>query len=236
MGILTNAPPPLTEKNLPDQSGKVFIVTGSSGGVGKELAQILYAKNAKVYMGARSASKAEQAITDIKNSAPNSTGEIIFLNLDLGNLTTIKASAEEFLSKEQKLDVLWNNAGVMMTPQGSKTTQGYEIQLGTNCVGPFLFTKLLTPILAQTAKAAPAGSVRVIWVASSAVQYLSPAGGVEMDNLDYKRDANPRHKYGVSKAGNFLHGTEYAKRHGKDGILSLVSQNPLLQCQQNHVT
>ncbi len=201
---------------------QVFIVTGSSTGVGKELAQILYAHNAKVYIAARSEEKSTKAITSIKTAFPNSKGELVYLHLDLADLTTIKASAEEFLAKEQKLDVLWNNAGVMIPPQGSKTKQGYELQLGTNNVGPFLFTKLLTPILLKTAKASPPGSVRVIWVASSAAEAFSPKGGVDLKNLDYKVDKSAWYKYGTSKAGNVLHAEEYATRYGKDGVISLV--------------
>ena len=190
--------------------------------MGKELAQILYSHNAKVYVAARSKEKASKAIESIKAAFPKSAGELVFLSLDLDDLTTIKKSAEEFLSKEKKLDVLWNNAGVMIPPQGSKTKQGYELQLGTNNVAPFLFTKLLTPILASTAKTSPTGSVRVVWVSSSAAEGFSPTNGVDMDNLDYKTDKSAWHKYGVSKAGNVLHCKEYAKRHEADGIISVV--------------
>lgn len=214
-----------TEMQCLDQSGKVFIVTGSSSGVGKELAQILYAKNAKVYVAARSEEKANAAISNIISKFPNSKGALIFLKLDLEDLSTIKKSAEEFLSKEDKLDVLWNNAGVMMPPQGSKTKQGYELQLGTNNIAPFLFTKLLTPTLVHTAKTAPPSSVRVVWVSSSVAEVNSPIGGVEMDNLDYNREQSPQMKYGISKAGNALHAMEFAKRHRADGIVS-VSLNP----------
>jgi retinol dehydrogenase-12 len=138
-------------------------------------------------------------------------------------LTTIKKSAEVFLSKEKKLDVLWNNAGVMTPPQGSTTKQGYELQLGTNNLAPFLFTKLLTPTLASTAKSSPPGNVRVVWVSSSAAEGLSPTGGVDLNNLDYKQDKGAWHKYGVSKAGNIFHSKEYAKRYEADGIISVVS-------------
>lgn len=148
----------------------------------------------------------------------------MFLRLDLDDLTTIKASAQEFLSKEEKLNVLWNNAGVMTPPQGSKTKQGYELQLGINNVAPFLFTKLLTPILIKTAKSAPTGTVRVVWVSSSAIEGFKPHGGIEMDNLNYTRDKPARIKYGISKSGNVFHGTEFAKRYGTDGIISVVCQ------------
>jgi len=171
----------------------------------------------------RNEEKATKAIIDIKSKCPQSKGELVFLHLDLGDLTTIKKSAEEFLSKEDKLDILWNNAGVMAPPAGSKTAQGYELQIGTNNVAPFLFTKLLTPLLVKTAKSAPKGGVRVVWVSSIAAELASPKNGIEMDNLDYKKDKSDMHKYGVSKAGNWYHATEFAKLHKADGITSVVS-------------
>lgn len=201
---------------------QVFIVTGASSGVGEQLAQILYSHNAKVYLAARSAEKAANAMESIKTNFPNSKGSLVYLHLDLDDLSTIKNSANEFLSRESKLDVLWNNAGVMIPPQGSKTKQGYELQLGTNNVAPFLFTKLLTPILQSTAKTATPGSVRVVWVSSSAAEAFAPEGGVDINNLDYKIDKSPWSKYGTSKGGNVLHAREFAKRHNSDGIISVV--------------
>ena len=199
-------------------------MTGASSGVGKQLAQILYSHHAKVYVTARSIEKADKAVADIKAACPKSNGQLIFLYLDLDDLTTVKKSAEGFLSKETRLDVLWNNAGVMIPPQGSKTKQGYEQQLGTNCVAPFLFTKLLTPLLVSTAKSAAPGSVRVVWVSSSAIS-RSPPGGVILNNMDYKKDTGAWAKYGISKAGNYYYGTQFAKLHKGDGIIS-VSLNP----------
>jgi retinol dehydrogenase-12 len=147
---------------------------------------------------------------------------LVFLHLDLSDLTTIKASAESFLSKENKLHVLFNNAGVMMPPQGSKSAQGYELQLGVNNIGPFMFTKLLTPILVSTAKAEPPNTVRVIWVSSSATEFFSPkSAGVPLDNLDYHNDKSATYKYGVSKAGNYLHAVEFSKQYKADGVISI---------------
>lgn len=225
---LSQAFPPtakLDEKTVPDQAGKIFIVTGASSGVGKELAQILYSHNAKVYAAARSPEKVEKAISSIKSAFPTSKGELVFLKLDLDDLTTIKASAEEFLAKEDTLDVLWNNAGVMIPPQGSKTKQGYELQLGTNCVAPFLFTKFLTPTLIKTAKLKPPGTVRVVWVSSSVAETLSPKGGIDMANLDYKKNQLAWRKYAVSKAGNLYHAKEFARRFGGEGVIS-TAVNP----------
>lgn len=198
-------------------------MTGASSGVGKELAQILYSHNAKVYIAARSSEKTSAAIASIKSAIPNSKGELVFLHLDLDDLSTIKKSAENFLSKEERLDVLWNNAGVMVPPQGTKTKQGYEAHIGINNLAPFLFTKLLTPLIIKTVKVSGPGSVRVVWVSSTAAEGFSPTGGVDMQNLDYKIDKMSWSKYGVSKAGNVLHAKEYAKRYGPDGIISVVS-------------
>ncbi|KAI2642712.1 short-chain dehydrogenase [Xylaria nigripes] len=218
--------PTYTEKDIPDLGGKVYIVTGANTGIGKEVARILYSKNAVVWVTARSDEKGANAIASIKEAHPSSTGRLEYLHLDLSDLTTIKASAEKFLAKESRLDVLFNNAGVMRPEYGSKTAQGYELQLGTNCLGPFLFTKLLTPTLVTTAKTASKGSVRVIWVSSSAAEHLTPKGGIDLDNLDYKRDGiYALKKYGISKAGNYYHGTEYARLHRDDNIVS-VSLNP----------
>lgn len=173
-----------------------------------------------MYIAARSIEKADKAIADIKAAFPKSNGELIFLYLDLNDLATVKKSAENFLSKETRLDVLWNNAGIMIPPQGSKTKQGYEQQLGTNCVAPFLFTKLLTPLLVDTAKTAAPNSVRVVWVSSSAVR-RSPPGGVNLNNMDYSVDTGAWTKYGVSKAGNYYYGTQFAKLYKNDGIISI---------------
>lgn len=98
---------------------------GSTSGVGKELANNLYAHNAKVYLAARSASKADETIRPLKSNFPSSNGVAVFLKLDLNDLNTIKVSAEEFLNKEQRLDVLWNN---VIPPQGSQTKRKYELQ------------------------------------------------------------------------------------------------------------
>ncbi|KAK7432133.1 short-chain alcohol dehydrogenase [Neonectria magnoliae] len=196
--------PHFTETDVPDLSGRV-----------------LYGKNATVWIASRSEEKGRAAITAIQLQHPESKGALKFLKLDLADLTTIPSSANEFLAAEERLDILFNNAGVMTPPEGSKTKQGYELQLGTNCVGPFLFTKLLTPLLQSTAKSAPKGSVRVVWVSSSAADSLSPRQGYEPDNLDYQKPRSIYFKYGVSKAGNYYHATEFARKYKQNGIISI---------------
>ncbi|KAM5344639.1 hypothetical protein ACJ41O_013174 [Fusarium nematophilum] len=221
--------PTFTEANLPDQSGKVFVVTGSSGGVGKELLKILYSKNATVYLAARSEPKALAEIEEAKRQSPQSTGSLVYLHLDLNDLTTIRKSANEFLSKESRLDVLWNNAGVMVPPQGSKTAQGYELQLGTNNVAPMLFTRLLYPALTEAAKTSPENSVRVVWVSSSAVN-MAPKPAIDFSNMGYQRDEGAWVKYARSKAANVLQASEFARRsrESKDGIIHMSLDPGLL--------
>ncbi|CCF45044.1 short-chain dehydrogenase [Colletotrichum higginsianum] len=216
--------PTLTEENLSDQAGKVFLITGASGGIGKELVKILYQRNAKIWLAARSYSKTQAVIDEIKTAHPSSTGEMVFLKLQLDDLSTIKASAQEFLSRETRLDVLWNNANVMVPPQGSTTVQGYELQLGINNLGHQLFTQLLTPLLKMTSQVAPRDSVRVIWVSSSAADG-APRPAIDFSNMDYHIEEGIWSKYSRSKAGNVIQASEYARRIGGSGIISL-SLNP----------
>ena len=226
MGNLPAKPvaPSLTERNLPNQSGRVYLVTGATSGIGRELAQILYSADAKVWITARSQSKAEKTISDIRSRAPNSKGSLSTIIIDFDDLDTIKPAVERFLAQETHLDVLFNNAGVMIPPDGTKTKQGYEAQLGINCVAPFLLTSLLLPLLTQSVKQATstAGSTRIVWVSSSAVERFAPPGGIEMGNLDYRIPKGQWHKYGTSKAGNLFHASEFARRFASTGIVSVV--------------
>ncbi|KAF2967118.1 hypothetical protein GQX73_g6441 [Xylaria multiplex] len=141
--------PGFTEADIPPLDGKVFLITGGASGIGYELAKILFHKNGRVYIAGRSEEKAQHAITEIKRTLPEGkTGGILeYLHLELDDLTTIKATVESFKAKEQKLHVLWNNAGVSRPPVGSVSKQGIELQLATNCLGPFLLTQLLLPCL-----------------------------------------------------------------------------------------
>jgi NAD(P)-dependent dehydrogenase (short-subunit alcohol dehydrogenase family) len=207
----------------------VYIVTGSNTGVGKELAQILYSKNAKVYIAARSEEKANRAIAELRQAWPKSTGDLVFLHLDLADFNQIKSAAKQFAAKETKLHVLFNNAAVQALGDSegqTKTAQGHELHLGVNVLGVFLLTRLLTPILAATAKAEPAGTVRVVWVSSMGTEAVGEKGrGISEDYLSYWPSLMPLERYGVSKAGAWLHGAEFARRHAADGIVS-VPCNP----------
>ncbi|KAF5315260.1 hypothetical protein D9619_006955 [Psilocybe cf. subviscida] len=172
MSLWTQSFPPkskFTPDDIPDLSGKVIIVTGANTGIGKETAKALLAHNAKVYIAARSAEKAAQAIADLKTETNR---EAIFLKLDLGDLKSVKEAAQEFNSKEQELHVLFNNAGVMTPPIDNLTAQGYDLQFGTNVLGHFYFTKLLIPALLAGAKSTQDGKARVVNTSSSASEFI----------------------------------------------------------------
>lgn len=212
--------PSLTEKNLPDQAGRVFIVTGGYAGCGRGLAKILYQRNGTVYVAGRSKSKAEAAIKGIREAHATSNGGIDFLELDLADLATIKPAVEDFLKKESRLDVLTLNAGVMFPPIGSLSAQKYELQVATNALGHFLLAKLLAPLLQRTAELpdTPSGSVRVTWAASLGIDILSPKGGVTLDNEgNYVPDKKDQQKnYGATKAANVFLASEFARHHPLD--------------------
>ncbi|KAK4208987.1 NAD(P)-binding protein [Rhypophila decipiens] len=195
--------PEFTENDIPsDLSGKVYLVTGATSGMGKELARLLYSRNANVYAACRDKEKTLAAISEMKKTAPTSTGELVLLPLGLADLAKVKNCAEEFLSRETKLHVLFNNAGVMTGPAtpAPKTAQGYELALGVNCVGTFLLTKLL-------------------------MQYAPEDFGIDMDNLDYHVPKPGIDRYGISKCGDWLLGVEFGRRYKADGIVS-VPVNP----------
>ncbi|KAF5563613.1 Oxidoreductase short-chain dehydrogenase [Fusarium phyllophilum] len=197
--------PKYTENDLPDLKGKVIAITGSNTGVGKEIAKMVYSKNAKVYMFARTTTKNEKARDEIKAAFPESRGELICIRLDLADLDSVQAAASEFISREEKLHVLFNNAGVGFPEYGSKTKQGYELQLGVNCLGSFALTQRLTPVLVDTAKTSTPGSIRVVWASSTAAFWTSTKKYIER-----VKDINKQ---------------KYAARHKNDGIIS-VPLNP----------
>jgi NAD(P)-dependent dehydrogenase (short-subunit alcohol dehydrogenase family) len=202
--------------DIPDLSGKVIIVTGANTGVGFETAKALLAHNARVYVAARNQEKAEAAIEQLKTV----TGvQALFLKLDLANLKSVKAAAEEFLSKEKELHVLFNNGAVMAPPVDQLTADGYDLQFGTNVLGHFYFTKLLIPSLLAAAKSSPELSARVVNTSSA---------GHLFSNLDFNtfKDGPARKKMGTqllycqSKFGNVVFATELARRYGDQGIIS----------------
>ncbi|KAF2436354.1 NAD(P)-binding protein [Tothia fuscella] len=183
------------------------MVTGGYAGVGYELVKIFYQKNATVYVAGRSKEKADKAIASIKEAFPSSKGRLEFLSVDFSDLSTIKPAAETFMAK------------------GTKDAHGHELQMGTNALDAYLLSELLLPISRQTVAKASAGSVRVTFAASIAT-YIAPPGGVEFTADGSPRDfPDQNQNYAQSKTACVFLGSEFAKRHGKGGIISL-SWNP----------
>lgn len=237
--------PAFTEQNLGSQSGKVFnsllflptgmiptddnqvfIITGANSGVGFELAKLLYQKNGTVYIAARSEGKIKAAIESIRREFPSSTGRLSSIAVDLSDLRTVGPAARDFLAREDRLDVLFHNAGVMLTPDGAKGAQGHELRMATNCLGPQLLTDLLAPLLVRTARAQPEqrDSVRIVWV-SSMVNASAPKGGIVWDEALNKPKVLPggMDQYMQTKVGDVLLAHEWGERLGPDGIVSVVS-------------
>ncbi|KAF8965144.1 hypothetical protein BDZ97DRAFT_1918567 [Flammula alnicola] len=208
--------------DIPDLSGKVIIVTGANTGVGKETTKALLAHNAKVYIAARNPDKAAQAISDLKKETGNAA---IFLKLDLAGLKSIQAAAEEFQSKENELHVLFNNTGVMMTPIDQVTSQGYDLQFGTNVLGHFYFTKLLLPTLLAGAKSSPHGKARVVNTSSAASMFISTIDFNTLNDTLARKKKGTGLLYSQSKFANILFSNELAQRYGSQGIVSM-SLNP----------
>ncbi|KAH9179022.1 NAD(P)-binding protein [Lactarius sanguifluus] len=216
--------PTWTTADVPDQTGKTVIVTGGNGGIGRETARVLLLKGARVYIATRSEEKSQKAIEELKKETGKDS--IFFLKLDLADLVSIKATAEEYISKETELHTLYNNGGVMNTPIDHVTTQGFDMQFGTNVLGHFYLTKLLLPVLTAAAKKTPVGTVRVVNVSSIAHQYGAPEGirwatlAPGNDSLEARKKLTSTKLYGQSKLGNILFSKELARRYAAEGIVS----------------
>ncbi|KAJ5210450.1 Short-chain dehydrogenase/reductase SDR [Penicillium cf. griseofulvum] len=197
------------EGDIPDLTGKVIFVTGGNAGLGKETALQLTKHNPKkIFLGARSEAKAEEAIKSLKSSIPNDV-EIVWIPLDLMSAKLIKNAAEQVNAQSSRLDILILNAGVMALPPG-ETEMGHEIQLGTNYTGHFYLTKLLLPTLVKTAEQ-PGSDVRVVSLASVGHNF-APAFEKILDQEKLKK-VNRVARYGASKAANILFAAELGRRY-----------------------
>jgi NAD(P)-dependent dehydrogenase (short-subunit alcohol dehydrogenase family) len=192
--------------------GKTAIVTGSNTGIGYETALDLYKKGAKVYVACRNEEKALDAIKRMK--ADGGTGELVYGHLDLASLQSVKAFADRVVQTESSLDLLVNNAGIMIPPQ-SKTEDGFEIQWGVNFVGHFALTGHLYNLLDATK-----GS-RVVTLSSNAHR----GAVIDFDNFRLEKEYNTWREYGQSKLADLIFALEFEKRLRKNGkkLKSLAS-------------
>ncbi|KAG6374228.1 hypothetical protein JVT61DRAFT_4887 [Boletus reticuloceps] len=207
--------------DVPDMTGKVVLVTGGTAGIGKETARVLLTKNAKVWITARDQSKGEAVLKELKDATGKDANLIV---MNLANLKSIKRAADEFNSKETQLNVLFNNAGVMIPPIEMLTDDDYDLQFGTNVLGHFYFTKFVLPTLLSTAKSSSDGTARIVNTASNGHWY----GGLKFDTMKdgpARSKEGPWQLYGQSKTGNIVFALELSRRYGDQGIVS-TSLNP----------
>lgn len=186
-------------------AGKTAVITGANSGIGLEAAKILAGKGALVVMAVRNIEKGNQARDAILQI--HSQAKVEVMKIDLADLESIRAFAESFAMKFESLDLLINNAGVMVPPH-SKTKDGFELQFGSNHLGHFALTGLLLPLLKKTP-----GS-RVVTVSSLAHKGAS----IFFDNLDGSKGYQPMKFYGQSKLANLMFARELDKRLKENGL------------------
>lgn len=204
--------------DIPSLKGKVILVTGGNSGLGKQ-SIIEFARHDPdiIWLAGRNPEKARTAINDIRQVVPGAN--VKHLELDLASFASIKAAAEIFLAESNRLDILMENAGIMFTPEGL-TSDGYELQLGTNHMGHALLVKLLMPVLLKTA-GQPGADVRVVVLSSMAVNF-APTGGYQLDTVKTTcSNITTYFRYGQSKVANALFARQLAKEYPQLTVSSI---------------
>ena len=196
-----------TAKNIPELSGKIIIITGANSGIGFESAREFTRKGAEVIVASRDPTKANRAILKIQQEIPEA--KLKFIELNLASLESIRKFAEEFKSNYDRLDILLNNAGIMLIPY-RKTIDGFENMIGTNHLGHFALTGLLMDRLSATPGA------RVINVSSNIIC----GGEMDFSNLlfENKSGYSPMKAYSRSKLANLLFTYELQRRFRSEGF------------------
>jgi len=177
---------------VPDQSGRRFVVTGANSGTGKEATKRIAAAGGTVIMAVRSLERGAAAREDILRTVPQA--DIELRALDLAELSSVHAFARTVLEDSLRLDVLVNNAGVMAPPQRLETKDGFELQFGSNFLGPFVLTNLLLPLLRKTPGA------RVTTMSSGTANVAK----IHFDDLQSNRRYRPMAAYAQSKLADML--------------------------------
>jgi NAD(P)-dependent dehydrogenase (short-subunit alcohol dehydrogenase family) len=197
-----------TSTDITDLTGKVIIVTGGNSGLGYESVKAFAEKGAEVILASRSLKKGEEARKQIGRVR----GKIRVMQLELQDFSSIEAFAEKYKKEYKKLDVLLNNAGIMMTPY-FLTKEWLEGQIGTNHFGHFMLTGLLIDLIKNTPES------RVINVSSSAHK----AGKMDFDNLLFEKGGySPIKAYGRSKLANLLFTYELQRRFAANDVDSIA--------------
>ena len=193
--------------NIADTTGKTVVITGANSGIGKATALALARSGAKVVITARDPSKGEAALSTLRSVSRNAQGELVLF--DLGDLDEVRSGASQILALYDRIDVLVNNAGVVLS-QRRETVDGFEATFAINHLGPFLLTQLLTERLQESAPA------RIVNVASTA--HKEARHGLDFDDLQSTKHYRGLEVYAHSKLANIYFTTELARRLHGSGV------------------
>jgi NAD(P)-dependent dehydrogenase (short-subunit alcohol dehydrogenase family) len=203
-----------TTNDIPDQTGRLAVITGANAGLGLKTAAALAASGAYVVMAVRNLAKGKQAAEQITRASP---GALVALQeLDLASLQSIRAAAEQLRHDYGRIDLLINNAGVNYPPKG-QTADGFELQFGTNHLGHFALTGLLLDQLL------PVAGSRVITVASNGHRMRA---AIHFDDLQWERRYSRVGAYGQSKLANLMFTYELQRRLATHGTTIAVAAHP----------
>ncbi|SPM33111.1 NAD(P)-dependent dehydrogenase, short-chain alcohol dehydrogenase family [Mycobacterium rhizamassiliense] len=203
-----------TAADIPDQSGRVAVITGANTGLGYETALALAEHGAHVVLAVRNLDKGKDAVARITANSPQA--DVALQELDLTSLDSVRAAAEQLRSSYDRIDLLINNAGVMYTPKGT-TKDGFELQFGTNHLGHFAFTGLLLDRLL------PVAGSRVVTVSSVGHRILAD---IHFDDLQWERRYNRVAAYGQAKLSNLLFTYELQRRLAAHGTTIAAAAHP----------
>lgn len=197
-----NAEHTFTNKDIviPDQTGTLAIVTGANSGIGLGVSQRLAAAGAEVILAVRSIDKGQKAAHDIRAAHP--AANLSVEQLDLASLASIEEFSDRILASERPIHLLVNNAGIMTPPTRHTTSDGFELQMGTNYLGHFALTGRLLPLLRK------AGSARVVTLSS----LVNRIGTINFEDLQWERSYRPSFAYWQSKLANLLFAIELNRR------------------------
>lgn len=191
---------PWTTAEIPDQRGRVAVITGANAGLGFATAAVLAAKGAHVVMAIRNLDKGKQAAAKITANTPDA--DIALQRLDLSSLDSVRTAAEELRAAYRRIDLLFNNAGVMLTPR-QKTVDGFELQFGTNHLGHFALTGLLLDLMLDVEES------RVVVISSPMHKIWA---SIRFDDLQWERRYNRVAAYSQSKLANLLFAYQLHRR------------------------
>jgi NAD(P)-dependent dehydrogenase (short-subunit alcohol dehydrogenase family) len=203
-----------TTADIPDQTGRVAVITGANTGLGYETALALAEHGAHVVLAVRNVDKGKDAAARITAASPRA--DVALQELDLTSLDSVRAAAEQVRADHDRIDLLINNAGVMYTPK-SNTKDGFELQFGTNHLGHFALTGLLLDRLL------PIAGSRIVTVSSVGHRILAD---IHFDDLQWERRYNRVAAYGQAKLANLLFTYDLQRRLASNGTTIAVAAHP----------